>query len=131
MWSEAEKALSINIQELLAAELAIKTFTKERKPSLIHMRIDNTSALAYIVNMGGTKSLPMLDIAKRIWQYLLLHQITITAEWIPSHLNTIADWESRKVSDSAEWKLCPTVFRAVCRKMGDPEIDLFASRISH
>ena len=95
------------------------------------MRIDNTSALAYLVNMGGTNSLPMLTIAKRIWQYLLLYQITLTAEWIPSKLNTIADWESRNVSDSAEWKLCPKVFRLICHKMGNPGVDLFASRISH
>ena len=130
-WSESERALTINIQELLAAELAIKTFTKDYKPASIHMRIDNTAALSYIVNMGGTQSMPMLIIAKRIWDYLLQHKITITAEWIPSHLNTIADWESRNVSDSTEWKLCPKIFRSVCQLMEWPEIDLFASRISH
>ena len=75
--------------------------------------------------------MPMLIIAKRIWDYLLQHKITITAEWIPSHLNTIADWESRNVSDSAEWKLCPKIFQSVCQLMEWPEIDLFASRISH
>ena len=94
-WKAEEKFLNINLQELIAAELAIKTFTKERKPASIHMKIDNTSALSYIVKMGGTKSWDMLVVAKRIWDYLLRHQITITAEWIPSHLNTIADWESR------------------------------------
>ena len=130
-WSEWEKQQSINMQELLAAELAIKTFTKDHKPASVHMRIDNTSALSYIVKMGGTQSLPMLTVAKRIWQYLLEHEITITAEWIPSHLNTIADWESRNVSDSTEWKLSPRVFQSICRVMGQPDIDLFASRISH
>ena len=130
-WSDTEKGFDINIQELLAAELAIKTFTKHHKPSSIHMRIDNTSALSYIVKMGGTKNHLMLDISKRIWHYLLLHKITITAEWIPSHLNTIADWESRNVSDSAEWKLCPKVFQSICQVRGQPDLDLFASRISH
>ena len=81
--------------------------------------------------MGGTQSLPMLEIAKRIWQYLMAHEITITAEWIPSHLNTVADWESRNVSDSAEWKLSTRVFQSICRLMGKPDLDLFASRISH
>ena len=55
-WSDTEKGFDINIQELLAAELAIKTFTKHHKPSSIHMRIDNTSALSYIMKMGGTKN---------------------------------------------------------------------------
>ena len=127
VWSKEEAALNINIQELLAAELAIKTFTKEIKPSAIHMRIDNTSALSYITKMGGTGSLPMIAITKRIWEYLLEHKITITAEWIPSHLNTIADWESRNVRDSAEWKLCPQVFHRICQVLGCPEVDLFAS----
>ena len=52
-WSKEERELNINVQELLAAELAIKTFTKDRKPKAIHMRIDNTSALSYLVKMGG------------------------------------------------------------------------------
>jgi hypothetical protein len=130
-WSEEELQLHINIQELLAAELAIKTFTKNHKPKSIHMKIDNTTALSYLVNMGGTKNLTMIKISKRIWEYLLQHGITITAEWIPSHLNVIADWESRNVKDSAEWKLCPRVFQSICRVMGQPETDLFASRTSH
>jgi hypothetical protein len=131
MWTKEEAALNINIQELLAAELAIKTFTKEVKPASIHMRIDNTCALSYIVKMGGTGSLPMIAITKRIWLYLLQHKITLTAEWIPTHLNTIADWESRNVRDSAEWKLCPQVFQAICQRLGNPGVDLFASRVSH
>ena len=71
------------------------------------------------------------EVSKRIWEYLLEHQITITAEWIPSHLNTIADWESRNVRDSSEWKLCPKIFHCLSRRWGRPEVDLFASRISH
>ena len=55
----------------------------------------------------------------------------ITAEWIPSHLNTVADWESRNVRDSSEWKLCPKTFRLLCHRWGSPGVDLFASRISH
>ena len=80
---------------------------------------------------GGTGSLEMITITKRIWFYLIQNKITITAEWIPSHLNTIADWESRNVKDTAEWKLCPKVFRAICQTMEQPTVDLFASRISH
>ena len=100
-WGEKEKGLNINVLELLAAELAIKTFTRDHKPLSIHMRIDKPSALSYLVKMGGTKSLEMLNITKRIWEYLLKYRITITTEWIPSHLNTVADWESRNVSDSS------------------------------
>ena len=130
-WNEEEKQLHINVQELLAAELAIKSFTKEKKPSSIHMRIDNTSALSYLIKMGGTGSLEMIGITKRIWNYLLQYKITLTAEWIPSHLNTLADWESRNVSTSLEWKLNPGMFQRVYQIFGRPDTDLFASRVSH
>ena len=73
----------------------------------------------------------MHDIAKKIWEYLLQYEITITAEYLPSALNLIADWESRHVRDSTEWKLDPNIFSGLCRLRGHPEIDLFASRLSN
>ena len=112
-WSEEERELHINVQELLAAELAIRTFTRNHIPRSIHMMIDNTTALSYLIKMGGTKNIHMVEITKRIWEFLLQHRITITAEWIPSHLNKGADWESRNVSDSSEWKLRTDIFQAI------------------
>ena len=106
--------MDINMQELLAAELAILTFTKERKPRSIHLRIDNTTALSYLVKMGGTKCPDLSRIAKRIWAYLLQWGITLTAEWISTDLNVRADYESRNVRDSSEWKLSPRVFQNLC-----------------
>ena len=55
----------------------------------------------------------------------------MTAEYFPTDLNTEADYESRNVQDWTEWKLCPTVFHQVCQQFGDPDVDLFASRVSH
>ena len=42
-----------------------------------------------------------------------------------------ADWELRNNSDSSEWKLCPQSFQRICQLRETPEIDLFASRLSH
>ena len=44
-------------------------------------------------------------ISKSIRNYLLSHQITITAEYLPSRLNDRADWESRNATDSSDWQL--------------------------
>ena len=126
-----EASLNINIQELIAAELAIKTFTKSVKVKSIHIQIDNTAALSYLVKMGGTGNMQMNVITKRIWNYLVENNISLTAEWIPTHLNMWADWESRHCQDSSEWKLCPSIFRRVCQKFGSPDLDLFASRNCH
>ena len=41
------------------------------------------------------------------------------------------DWESRNNSDFPEWKLTPQLFQKMWQLRGTPEIDLFASKLSH
>ena len=55
----------------------------------------------------------------------------MAAEYLPSALNKHADIESRRKTDSSEWKLAPSVFQKFCVKMGKPLMDLLASRVSH
>ena len=43
----------INKLEMIAAELAIKTFTKGKNVKAIHLKVDNTTALSYIMKLGG------------------------------------------------------------------------------
>ena len=76
------------------------------------MEIDNSCALAYLINMGGAKNHHMTNIAKSIWSYLLHKGITCTAEYIPSELNVEADMESRVV-DFSNWELDPKTFRKI------------------
>ena len=130
-WSLEEDGYHINEQEMVAARNGLMTFTKVRRVSRVHIKVDNTAALSYIVKMGGTRNDLMLEIAKEIWQYLMSKQITLTAEYIPTELNKIADWESRNWTDSSEWKLNESCFQKICKAFGKPDIDLFASRISH
>ena len=123
---------NINMLELMAVELAIKTFWRMHQTAKnIHLMIDNKTALSYLVKMGGTKSVQLVEKTKQIWDFLLEKGIMITAEYIPSELNVEADRESREVSDWSEWKLHPWLFREVCSTYGTPEVDLFASRTSH
>ena len=82
-----------NILELLAAKLAIQTFTKYRDVIAIHLLVDNIVTLTYLVKMGETQNLKMEELAKEIWEYFLKWGITITAEYLPSELNVAADWE--------------------------------------
>ena len=81
--------------------------------------------------MGGTHSPQLLKISKSIWNYLLSHQITITAEYLPSRLNVRADWESRNATDSSDWKLHQKVYLKITKLLGTPTVDLFASRLCH
>ena len=102
MWSAQEMKYHINILELLVVKLAIQTFTKYRDVKAIHLQVDNIVALTYLMKMGGTQNLRMVELAEEIWKYLLKWGITITAEYLPSKLNLTADWESRNILDSSE-----------------------------
>ena len=47
-WSQQECSMLINCLELLAATLAVKTFAKTKTEISILLRVDNTTAVAYI-----------------------------------------------------------------------------------
>ena len=100
------------------------TFNEEKSFKVVHFQIGNTTALLYLVNMGGTGDQMLLKLSKEIRQYLLKHQITMTAAYLPSSLNVEADWQSRNSRDPSEWKLCPKVFQQVCQSRGTPKVDL-------
>ena len=67
--------------------LAIK---KEKTINAIYIQTDNTTALSYLLKMGGTTEKTLLDLNRDIRKYLILKQITITAEYLPEYLP--ADW---------------------------------------
>ena len=46
-------------------------------------------------------------------------------------MNVEAYKESRQTSGSSNWKLNPTIFMKLCQIRGTPEMDLFASMVSH
>ena len=52
-WSETESHLHINCLELLAATLAVKCFARDKEDIMILLRMDNTTAIAYINKRGG------------------------------------------------------------------------------
>ena len=130
MWSAQEMKNHINVLELLAMKLAIQTFSKTFKHKTIHLQVDNIVALTYLLKMGYPE-FKISPIKKKIWDHLLQYGIALTAKYLPSKLNVTAGRESRNNSDSSEWKLSLRSFQIICQLTGTPEIDLFASRLSH
>ena len=131
-WTFLESRCYINVLELNAAKFAILAFT-QMHPSAqsIHLQMESIVTLSYLVKMGGTHNKVLSDESKEIWCYLLAKGITITAEYLPGALNKEANFQSRALRDSSEWKLDYKVFQTMCRRRELPDIDLFASRISH
>ena len=120
----------INYLEMLAAFLALQSFCKTKNALHVRLRLDNTTAVAYINNMGGTKSLACNLMAKTIWNWCIAKNIWISAIYLPGRDNTIADQKSRKFNDNLEWMLAPNVFEQICSIFGTPDIDLFATRLN-
>ena len=63
--------------------------------------MDNIVALKYLKKMGGTKNQKIIILSKEIWEILILEQIMITVEYLPTSLDKVVDLEScRKVTSS-------------------------------
>ncbi len=133
-WNEAEmekaKDNKINYLELLAVCLGLKSFCSNMQNVHILTRIDNTTAVTYVNNMGGVKSLECNQMACEIWNWCIERNIWITASYLPGKLNTEADAKSRKFNDRTEWMLSKQAFKRIEQEFGKPEIDLFASRLN-
>ena len=128
-WSSQENQNHINYLELLAAFLTLKALCSQEKQIHIMMEIDNTTAVSYINNMGGTKKL-CNDITREIWEWCFQKEIWLSARHLPGHQNTTADAESRRQHDNTEWQLNPNIFKKLIQRWPAPSIDLFASRLN-
>jgi hypothetical protein len=127
-WTRNESRNHINFLELLAAFLALKTFVPNLRPNRVLLRLDNVTAISFINRMGGTHSTTLSDLAVEMWKWCLQKGVIIHAEHLPGTENIRADWESRHVRDSSDWKLQREIFLQLERRCGPFTIDLFASR---
>lgn len=129
-WSTIEKTNHINYLEILAAFLALKCFAKVLQNCQILLRIDNTTAISYINRMGGVQYPHLTQISRSLWQWCEQRKIYVYASYIPSRDNTIADAQSRKIHPDIEFTLSTQAFTRLIEKFGQPDIDLFASRLN-
>ena len=130
-WEKHENG-HINFLELKAILKAIQgyhLYWQGRK----HIRIksDNTTAIAYVNNMGGTVSQKCNNLSKFIWEFCTGQGVWISAEHIPGSKNNIADHMSRKFNENTEWQLDQHIFIKLLKYFSvKPSIDLFASDLN-
>ena len=129
-WSPVERSQHINTLELLAAFFALKIFAKDYNNCQILLRVDNSTAIAYINRMGGIQYPHLTQIARSIWQWCESRKIFVFASYIKSADNQIADAESRRIHPDIQWELSEYAYNTIVKKFGKPTIDLFASRIN-
>ena len=92
--------------------------------------VDNQTAVAYINKMGGRKTL-CNNIARKIWLWCLERNIWLSAAYISTHDNYVADEQSRISHHNSEWEINNEIFNMITDIWGVPELDLFASRLNH
>jgi hypothetical protein len=125
-WSVDEQKMHINVLELKACEIGLKTFCKNITNTHVRLHTDNTTSCTYINRLGG--KIKNLDcIARRIWFWCIEKKIHLSACHVPGVSNTQADGLSRNGNDDLEWSLSETIFQKLRMKFPRLEIDLFAS----
>ena len=128
-WLPQEREEHINVLELKAILFGLKSLCPEEDQ---HVKVftDNTTALAYVKHMGGVRSQQCNDVAKQIWSWAEAQKVWITVAHIPGVFNTVADFRSRHFADNLEWEINQKLFDKICRVLGTPDIDMFASRVN-
>ena len=131
-WSLPESKLHINYLELKEVFLALQEFQDLCMGKMVLVATDNTTVVAYINKEGGMRSGPLCALLWRILTGCSRKQVTLKARHIPSRLNVVADKLSRLGQTiQKEWSLLPEVFRALCSRWHQPQIDLFATRFNN
>ncbi|XP_068707474.1 uncharacterized protein [Montipora foliosa] len=135
-WNVDEAQWHINVLELRAATLALKALLQSQEaqhPPLkhIHLRIDNTTAEAYINRRGSTRSPALPTQALELWAIALTTGVSLTAQHIPGIQNVVADTASRQIETRTEWTLDRKIFQSICQRFYTPDVDPFASRLNH
>ena len=129
-WNCIENKCHINSLELQAAFFCLKAFCKNKTRLHVLLKLDNTTAVAYINKKGGTISASCNKLAKDIWNWAKGQDIWITASHLPGVKNTTADLMSRPFYDIKERFLNERISKSLFYQFGKPEIDLFLSSLN-
>ena len=107
-------------------------FTKNTPhPLTVYLYMDNTTAILYLNHKGRRTSPSLSTLVKQTWQRCMSQNISLVANHLPGHLNTVADRESRILLDRQDWQLHPKIFLKINQIWRPLTIDLFASRPTH
>ena len=124
IWSQDQSQLHINVLELQAIWLGLRAFSQRVENARVALMSDSTSAVAYLRNQGGTKSLAMNDLATDICLWSEKRGMTLVPCYLPGHLNVLADHLSRRGQIlKTEWSLNQTVADRIFRAWGRPFVD--------
>ena len=127
LWVPEDVERSINAREILAIESARKWFAPLLAGSSVAVFVDESTAVSYLRNQGGTCSSFLNSIAQRILRWAEDLSLVISPQLIMGKHNVLADALSRPIQIlGSEWTLKQEVFRDLCRRW-PVSIGLFAT----
>ena len=126
-WSVSLSSCHINILELAAVYLALRSF-KIKKGTHVGLHSDNTTVVNCLNRLGSARSKPLNSWVLSTLILLRRKGIYLTAFHIQGVRNVVADALSRKCPINTEWELDNTSFSLITSRFGLPEVDLFATR---
>ena len=131
-WSEDQSQLHINMLEIMAIRFALIKALKYICHSCVMISTDNTTAVSYINNQGGTLSPNLFVEVWKILQWCLKHHIVIRIHHIPGKFNVLADRLSRidKIIKT-EWDVDQSIANSIFQMFNYSSLDLFATPFNH
>ena len=128
-WLILEAHNHINSLELLGALYALQAFVSNLRDAHVRLKLDNSTAVAYINKMAGIKSPSLNSLSRTLWEWCDEMSIIISAQHIPGKENLVADSSSRQFSSNLEWSVIIDNFNQISNMTFAPVIDLLASDI--
>ena len=105
-WSYQESKFHINYLKLKAILLALQSLCNDVQHCHINLLHDNTTAVCYIRNMGGTKSRICCDMTREIIMWCMARLLTLSISRLRGKLNREADRATCVFhSSNTEWSL--------------------------
>lgn len=133
-WSPEESQQHINVLELKAAYLAVQAFTRNRKPppAHIHLRMDNTTAVAYLNKRGGGHALaiPVSDSAGTLVS-CAQDRILGDSDTYSRYTQCRGRHSFSSIQPQGGMDIGSQHISEDSVSVFLPEVDLFASRLSH
>ena len=132
LWSREEsRQCHINLLELRAIRLTLSHLQTHLQGKVVRVECDNTTAVSNLNKQGGTLSWALCQEACDLHEWMLRHNVIVSAVHRPGQDNVLADYLSRHRPDPTEWSLSLRVCNQLFSQWGRPQIDLFAAPPNH
>ena len=115
------------LPRVASSDASSKNLPKESGKQNVLLMLDNTTAVAYVNNLGGSVSALAMKLARElhVWMWCLECQIHLTAQHLPGKDNVSrADTVSRQMKDRSDWMFNPSISQSIMGTFPYLEVDL-------